>query len=174
MYGSSLACIVDFVVSCIKSRISNVVDDRVVEENGILWHYANVRTQAVEVYVPNILAVDSNASFSNVVEAIKQFQYGTLSGAGLADKAAAMISILTFKLFAYTSDIENTVGHLRNRLSWNHREGDIFQNLLLLFVGKSDILEIDLSCFEVEVWGVRLANDFRLCLHDLEQTLSVN
>lgn len=95
VYGSSLACVINFFVSRIKPRVPNVVDDRIVEKNGILWHDANVRTQTVQVHIPDILAVNSDAAVRHVVEPVEQFQYGTLAGARLTNEAGITVSIDT-------------------------------------------------------------------------------
>lgn len=71
MYGGGFARIVYFFVTCIEPSIANIVHDGIVEQNRALRDNANVRTQAVEVDIPDILAIDANAALGHIVEPIE-------------------------------------------------------------------------------------------------------
>jgi hypothetical protein len=49
MYASSLACFVDFFIARVDVAISNIVDDGIVEHEGVLGHDTNSITEAVYV-----------------------------------------------------------------------------------------------------------------------------
>lgn len=87
MDGGSFASIIYFFVSCVEPSIANIVHDGIVEQHRALRDNANVRTQAVDVDISDVLTINANASLGHVVESIEQFQDGTLAGAGLPNKA---------------------------------------------------------------------------------------
>lgn len=65
----------------IRSGIEQVVHDGSVEQNGILGHHTDVSTEAVELEVPQVVAVDGNGAVCDVVETEEELERGRFAAA---------------------------------------------------------------------------------------------
>ena len=77
--------LLDFLAGASGPAVADVVEDRVVEQHGVLRHHADRRAQAVLRDVADVLAVDPYAAARHVVEAEQDARHRRLAGAARAD-----------------------------------------------------------------------------------------
>lgn len=111
------------------SSVSNVVQSGVIEQNTVLRHDGNVRPQVIYLQVFDVLAIDGNGAFLQLIEPVQESHDGRLARACGSDKS--------------------------NRLpSWN-LEGDVVEDLPLVLLGlvliicEGDVLKLDLTRVEL-------------------------
>src|SRR5690606_17748933 len=59
----------DFGIAGPRTTVTNVVTDRIVEEDGVLRDHADGSAQTILLHVTNVLSVDAYGPFRDVVEA---------------------------------------------------------------------------------------------------------
>lgn len=82
----SFASLVNLLVSRVQPGIANIVQDGVVEQDGLLGDNANLSTQAVKINMRDVLAINADAPLGHVVESIEQLQDSALTGPGFSNK----------------------------------------------------------------------------------------
>src|SRR5262249_39941360 len=63
-----------FFLSRIQPAIEDVVANRAAEQNGLLWHYGHLRTQALLRHRAQVMAVDPHAAAGRIVEPRNQVE----------------------------------------------------------------------------------------------------
>src|SRR5690606_1513123 len=62
-----------------------ILEDRTRKEKDILEHNGQVRSQVVELVIPDIPAIDSDAAIVHIIESVEQVDDSRFAGAGTAD-----------------------------------------------------------------------------------------
>ena len=119
----------DLLAAGLRPAVADVIEDRVVEQDGVLRDDADGRTQAVLGHLADVLTVDLDIAGIQVVEAEQQPADGGFAGAGMTDDG--------------------------DRPSGRHVEGDALQDRPPLIVTEADILEGDAGPGNVERRRVR-------------------
>ena len=103
--------------SCIFHTEGNVVEEGVIEQNGLLVHVSYQRTQVVDAKILNIHTVNCNLTQLHIVIARQQIHQCRLAGTGLADKC--------------------------NGLSFGHHQIDVLQHFALAVVTEGEVLKFN-------------------------------
>ncbi len=140
--------LVDLLLGGIRTPVLDVVEDRIVEEHGILRHHADRRTQALLGHIANVLAVDGHATGGDIVEAEQDAPYGRLPRPRRANN-----------------------GH--HLASW-HLERDVLQDRPVRLVSEVNILETDRPAIDPQGLGVRLVDDLRMLVEQREHVLQIH
>ena len=75
-----------FGLGCIGHAIAQIIENRTVEQGGILGHHANFRAQGFLSHLRNVLAVNADGAALEIVKTQQQIGQGGFAGAGAADK----------------------------------------------------------------------------------------
>ncbi|KAI6758246.1 hypothetical protein HG530_010486 [Fusarium avenaceum] len=84
----SLARLVHVFFRRIRSGVEQVVHDGSVEQNRILGHHTDISTEAVELEIPKVVAVNSDGAVRDVVEAEEEFERGRFAAAGFSNNGS--------------------------------------------------------------------------------------
>src|SRR5690606_16103720 len=127
--------------------VPDVIADRVVEEHRVLRHHADRRTRALLRHVANILAVDADRTFLNIVEAEDEARDGRLARPRGADDS--------------------------HSLSCRNLEADALEDWAVGVVGEHHVLELNVAAADPKGLGARPILHFRRLVEKIEHLLYV-
>src|SRR6202012_5855139 len=77
----------------IRPAVADVLQDRAMKQRDILRHHRNGMTEAFLRHPRNILTINGDAAFADIVEALEQHEERRLAAAGLAHQSDTLAGL---------------------------------------------------------------------------------